>query len=225
MTIRSSGALPASEINTELGRSASALFNMNGSEERALAQKPSGSYGFNSFYSKSAVKQTRITSVGVSNEGYGPSRYGYAGSGKGNYYHYEGSTTATSFGSISATTGIITSGTIHTLYATNYYNGDYHFEIATSRSSNGGWTSVQVYSSANTNTKYTVNRTSAGAFQQLNAGDSNPQISGSYRWVFAGVTNNGTYDHGSANASTIEAIYNLFTDAYINGRTMYFDFS
>ena len=225
MALQSSGQICLNDVHLELGASSGSSVCMNDTDVRALAQRTSGSICMNHFYGKSAVKQTRITSVGQSRDGYGPWRYGYAGSGKGNYYHSEGSSVAQSFGSISATTGIITSGTIHTIYATNYYNGDYHFEIATSRSSNGGWTSVQVYSSANTNTKYTVNRSSAGAFQQLNAGDSNPQISGSYRWVFAGVTNGGTYNHGSANASTIEAIHNLFSDAYVNGRTMYFDFS
>ena len=225
MALPSSGQLCASDINVELGKSAGTQGCLNDADWRALTNKASGQICMSDFHGKSAVSQTRITSVGQSRDGYGPWRYGYAGSGKGNYYHSEGSSTAQSFGSISATTGIITSGTIHTIYATNYYNGDFHFEIATSRSSNGGWTSVQVYSSANTNTKYTVNRTSAGAFQQLNAGDSNPQISGSYRWVFAGVTNTGSYDHGSANASTIQAIHNLFYDAYVNGRTMYFDFS
>ena len=218
MTIRSSGALPASEINTELGRSASALFNMNGAEERALAQVPSGVYGFNSFYSKSASKQTNITSVGQSRDGYGPWRYGYAGSGKGNYYHAEGSSVAQSFGSISATTGIITSATIHTIYATNYYNGDYHFEIATRRSSNGGWTTVSLNTGGSLT--YSVNRTAASHFQQLNAGDSNPQISGSYRWVFAASSTL----HSTTNAN-VAGIHTMFYDAYVNGRTIYCTFT
>jgi len=218
MTIRSSGTLPASEINTELGRSASAYFNMNGSEERALAQKPSGSYGFNSFYSKSAVKQTRITLVGQGQDGYGPVRYGYAGSGKANYYHAENSSTAQSFGSISATTGIITSGTIHTIFAAKYYIDDYHFELATSRSSNGGWTSVSINTGGSLS--YTLNRTGASHFQQLNAGDSNPQISGSYRWVFGASS---SY-HSTTNAN-IAGIYTMFWDARVNGRTIYLNFS
>jgi len=218
MAIRSSGTLPASEINTELGRSASALFNMNGAQERALAGVASGSYGFNSFYGKSATKQTNITSVGQYRDGYGPIRYGFAASGKVNYYHAEGSTASLPFGAISATTGIITSATIHNIYATNYYTGDYHFEIATSRSSNGGWTSVSLNTGGSLT--YSVNRTAASHFQQLNAGDSNPQISGSYRWVFAASS---SY-HTTTN-TTVAGIYTMFYDAYVYGRTIYCTFS
>lgn len=222
MTIRSSGTLPASEINVELGRSASAYFNLNGSAERALAQRSTGSISFSHFYGKSASTQTRITSVGRDNDGYGPLKYGWAASGKSNYFHAENSTTAQSFGSISATTGLITSGTLHCIQAANYYNGDYHFEIASSRSSNGGWTSVSVYSSANTATKYTFTRSSADHFAALTHGDSNPDISGSYRWVWATSSAYHTY---TTSSTTMSAVFNMFVDAWSNGRTLYFDFS
>jgi hypothetical protein len=44
MTIKASGSLAASEINTEIGRSSTAFFNLNGLEERYLAA--SGESGF-----------------------------------------------------------------------------------------------------------------------------------------------------------------------------------
>lgn len=133
MALPSSGQLCASDINVELGKSAGTQGCLNDADWRALANKASGQICMSDFHGKSAVSQTRITSVGQSRDGYGPWRYGYAGSGKGNYYHSEGSSVAQSFGSISATTGIITSGTIHTIYATNYYNGDYHLHLVVER--------------------------------------------------------------------------------------------
>ena len=220
MALPSSGQLCASDINVELGKSAGTQGCLNDADWRALANKASGQICYSDFHGKSAVKQANITTVGGDASGYGPTRFGYAGSGKGNYYHAEGSTTPSTFGSISATTGIITSGTIHTIYATNYFNGDYHFEIASSRSSNGGWTSVSLSSSDTRYSTYTLNRTSASHFQQLNAGDSNPQISGSYRWVFAADS-----AYHSTTSSTVGNIYNMFFSAYSYGSTIYCVFS
>lgn len=222
MALQSSGTITANQINVELGRSGTAYFNLNGSEERALAQRSSGSIAFSHFYGKSAATQTRITSVGRAVDSYGPIKYGWAASGKSNYFHAENSTTAQSFGSISATTGLITSGTLHCIQVANYYNGDYHLEIASSRSSNGGWTSVSIYSSANTATKYSFTRASADHFAQTNAGDSNPDISGSYRWVWASSSSAHT---NTTNATTMQNVYIMFYDAYTNSRTLYFDFS
>lgn len=218
MALPSSGQLCASDINVELGKSSGAQLCLNDADARSLAQKASGQICYSDFHGKSAVKQTRITLVGQGQDGYGPVRYGYAGSGKANYYHAENSSTAQSFGSISATTGIITSGTIHTIFAAHYYIDDYHFEIATSRSSNGGWTSVSINTGGSLS--YTLNRTGASHFQQLNAGDSNPQISGSYRWVFGASS---SY-HSTTNAN-IAGIFTMFYDARVNGRTIYLNFS
>lgn len=234
MTIRSSGALPASEINTELGRSASALFNMNGAEERALAGVASGSYGFNSFYGKSSSRRTSITSVGLTSKLYGPPVYGWAASGKGSYYHHEAVTDTTAFymGSISATTGVITSGTLHSIFVTSYYNGDYHLEISSSRSSNGGWTSVTLTSSASGYGSYTFNRASANHFAQTTGSYGDPDVSGSYKWIFASDQAMATFTqyqniHGGTNynQTTMINLRNMFGDAWYYNYTIHCDFT
>lgn len=53
MTLQSSPPISAGDINVELGRSRSATFHINGSEERALAGKPSGTISFSDFLGKS----------------------------------------------------------------------------------------------------------------------------------------------------------------------------
>lgn len=222
MALPSSGQLCASDINVELGKAAGTQGCLNDADWRALAGKSSGQICYSDFHGKSATTQTRITSVGSAIGGYGPRKYGWAASSKSNYYHAEGSTVADSFGSISATTGLITSGTLHCIQVKNYYNGDYHLEIASSRSSNGGWTSVQIYSSANTATKYTFTRTSANHFVQANAGDSNPQISGTYRWIWAASS---SYHGSTTNATTLSNIWSMFWNANQYGYTIYLDFS
>lgn len=54
MTLPSSGSIGANDINLELGRSATAGFSMDGTAERALAGKPSGSISFSDFHGKSS---------------------------------------------------------------------------------------------------------------------------------------------------------------------------
>lgn len=54
MTLPASHPITAQQINIELGRLPTAVFNMNGAEERALAGVPSGSYSFSNFLGKSA---------------------------------------------------------------------------------------------------------------------------------------------------------------------------
>lgn len=54
MALPSNGSLGANQINIELGRSASAGFSMNGTAERALAGKSSGSISFSDFHGKSS---------------------------------------------------------------------------------------------------------------------------------------------------------------------------
>lgn len=73
-----SGQIAASDINEELGRSPTADFSINGAEERALAEVPSGEIKFSDFYGKSAgshnwgIAPSPATSYGYSlTEGYG----------------------------------------------------------------------------------------------------------------------------------------------------------
>ena len=232
MTLQSSGTITANQINVELGRSGTAYFNMNGSAERALAGVASGSYGFNSFYGKSNSRRTSITSVGQTSKLYGPPVYGFAASGKGSYYHYEAAPDTTPFymGSISATTGVITSGTIHSIFVTSYWNGDYHLEISSSRSSNGGWTSVTLTSSASGYGSYTFNRASANHFAQTNGSYGDPDVSGSYKWIFASDQSSfSSFQnlHGGTNynQSTMSNLHYMFYQAYYYGYTIHCDFT
>ena len=52
MTLPSSGTITAGMINVELGRSASAVFHMDGAAERALAGHSSGTYSMSDFYER-----------------------------------------------------------------------------------------------------------------------------------------------------------------------------
>ena len=236
MALQSSGQISASNVNTELGRSSTAYFNMNGADERGLAGVASGSYGFNSFYGKSARKAT-ITTVGRrgnnADSGYTAGetyRIGYAASNRANYYHFEGTQSYdnNAFGSIDKTTGLITSGTLYGLVVCKY-SACFHFEVVTSRSSNGGWTSVKVYRQGATGTAYTFNRASASKF--LGANDVGwGASSGTYRWVFTdysggAASQNIAYHAASDTTSKMTNVYNMFEYARANNLDIYADFA
>lgn len=55
MTLPLSGPMSASMINVELGRASTAPFDINGSDERTLAQVPTGVIKFSDFYGKSHI--------------------------------------------------------------------------------------------------------------------------------------------------------------------------
>lgn len=55
MTLPASHPITAQQINVELGRAAGAVFDMDGSQERALAGIPSGGYSFSDFLGKTAI--------------------------------------------------------------------------------------------------------------------------------------------------------------------------
>ena len=54
MTLQSSGSISAGDVNVELGRSAAAVFHMDGAAERALAGHSSGAYSMSDFYGKTS---------------------------------------------------------------------------------------------------------------------------------------------------------------------------
>jgi len=71
MTLPSSGTITAAQINAELGRTATAYFNMGGSAERALAGRPSGQISFSNFYGKSNLPPaSSLTSRGFEYSGW-----------------------------------------------------------------------------------------------------------------------------------------------------------
>ena len=61
MSIRSSGALPASEINTELGLSSTAQISIGSTATRTLAGVASGAIAFSNFYGKSNSVTAALT--------------------------------------------------------------------------------------------------------------------------------------------------------------------
>lgn len=61
MTLQSSGAISLSDVNVELGRSATASINMNEAAVRTLAGKASGAISMSDFYGKSNFTPTTIT--------------------------------------------------------------------------------------------------------------------------------------------------------------------
>jgi hypothetical protein len=248
MTLQSSSTISTNDINIELGRSGSAQFSFNGSEERGLAGIASGTISLASFYGKSARKAT-ITSVGRNsndsggNITYDTHRIGYGALDRVNFYHYEGGQAHNNnaFGSIDKTTGLITSGTLYGVVVVDYEEAqrasggtvsqfDYHFEIVTSRSSNGGWTSVKVYRQGDTGTQYTFNRTSASKFVSINSPGSPSGKNNTYRWVFTSFTGgaasgNAAYHTASDTVTKMGNVWNMFEYARANNKDIYVEFS
>ncbi|AUR85988.1 hypothetical protein NVP1081O_253 [Vibrio phage 1.081.O._10N.286.52.C2] len=71
MALPGSGVpMTAALINVELGRDASAAFNLNGAEERALAGIPSGAISLNDFYNKSSNVPIRSGTCGINHYQY-----------------------------------------------------------------------------------------------------------------------------------------------------------
>lgn len=74
MALQSSGAISASNINTELSKNSTAQMSLNATDIRTLAGKPSGAISFSNFYGKSAgisYVPSDITSISVVSKGGG----------------------------------------------------------------------------------------------------------------------------------------------------------
>jgi len=232
MTLQSSGTICLNDVHIELGAASGTGICMNDSDARALAgYTTSGSaYCMNHFYGKSARSAT-ITTVGRLDNGYSDAyRIGYGANARNNYFHFEGtSSTTAAFGSINKTTGLITSGTLYALFVVEYWQ-DYHLEIHTSRSSNGGWTSVTLYRQGATGAKYTFNRTSASKFTNANS-PGNPTVSsGTYRWTFTDYTMPGSqtssqYHAASDTTTKMSNVHAMFEHARANNLDIYADWT
>lgn len=164
----------------------------------------SGPLSLSNFYSTSArtAKITlgyavRITGdTPTSNE----TRIGWSASGKTNYWHFENSTITNAMGSITRTTGLITSGTLYHFQVTSAYAGG-TIEIASSRNSDGGWTRCYVYiPSYSTSIEWVMHRANADGWAHVNASRAagahnpgNPGISGVYKYIFAQTSGGGTF--------------------------------
>ena len=61
MTLQSSGQISMSDINVELGKSATALISLNDSDARSLAGIPSGQIALSDFYGASAGISISLT--------------------------------------------------------------------------------------------------------------------------------------------------------------------
>ena len=247
MTLQSSSTISTNDINVELGRSGTAQFSFNGSEERALAEIASGTISLASFYGKSARKAT-ITTVGRNsndsggNIEYDTHRIGYGANNRVNYYHYEGSQAYNNnaFGSIDKTTGLITGSTLYGVVVVDYEEAqrasggtvtqfDYHFEIIASSSSNSGFTSVKVYRQGATGTQYTFNRTSASKFTAINS-PGHPPASSAYRWTWTSFSGgaaqqNSGYHAASDTVTKMGNVWDMFEYARANNKDIYVEFS
>lgn len=220
MTLQSSGAISSNDINVELGRSGAAQFSINGADERGLANISSGQIAFNNFYGKSARQATLTLSFlrrRTDNTATTHARYGWSASGKSNYWHFENSNSTSGFGSISKTTGLVTSATLLSLQVVQYSTDcNYHLELATTRSSNGGFTTMHLQRSGSGNNGYSFNRTSAGGFQQTISNFGDPDVSGSYKWVWTSATiSSGVGPHSAGtSATTLSQLYGEMTNNF-----------
>lgn len=68
MTLQTSGAIQADDINLELERASNSVFNMNAAPERLLAGVPGGAYSFSNFYGKSYRSCTHVHTSGTTAE-------------------------------------------------------------------------------------------------------------------------------------------------------------
>ena len=249
MTLQSSGTICLNDVHIELGAASGTGICMNDSDARALAgYTTSGSaYCMNNFYGKSARTAT-ITTVGRNGNDsgggieYDTHRIGYGASNRVNFYHWEGAQAYNNnaFGSIDKTTGLITSGTLYGVVVVDYEEAqrasggtvtqfDYHFEIITSRSSNGGWTSVKVYRQGATGTQYTFNRASASKFTAINS-PGHPTASSAYRWTWTSFSGgaaqqNSGYHAASDTVTKMGNVWDMFEYARANNKDIYVEFS
>lgn len=77
MALPASGLITAADINVELGRASTAFFNLNGADERALAEKASGLISFSDFHGKSAAGVVTLSSQSHSHQSAAAYRYIY----------------------------------------------------------------------------------------------------------------------------------------------------
>ncbi|AUR85994.1 hypothetical protein NVP1081O_259 [Vibrio phage 1.081.O._10N.286.52.C2] len=124
MALPPSGSMTAAMINDELGRSSTAAFSMNGSEERTLAQKSSGTISMYDFYNKSSGS---VMTVGYNSALVGGS-YGY---------HSDG-------GSLSVPFGALSPNTFDDTTVTSLYSGGFNRAIQIRTKYNANTTAIRI---------------------------------------------------------------------------------
>lgn len=204
MALPSSGQLCASDINVELGKAAGTQGCLNDADWRGLAGISSGQICYSDFYGKSArsATMTRGSNNRRSDIADGIAiRYGYAASGKSNYWHGENSNISSAMGSLSKTTGLITSGTVLSIQVVQYSTTcNYHVELSTDRSSNGGFTTFKLTRVGGST--YSFNRTAAGGFQQTHSTYGDPDVANMYKWVWTSASVSGNSGHAAGTSSS-----------------------
>jgi hypothetical protein len=205
---------------------------MNGTPERTLANRPTAAsqIAMNDFYGRTLgtvyIRPGELAG-GLSTQN--PSeRTGYAATNSSNYYHPEGNGVSTGpMGTINQTTGLISSGTLTMVQVVRYNdvlgNPDFHLEIGTTRSTNGGFNLVNFQDFAQTQS-VTFARTGAVYFGNFGF----PTINTLYKWIWAstaaGSTSTGAHT-ASGSLSSYTILYNIFITAFQNSTEIIVNFS
>jgi hypothetical protein len=171
MTLQSSGQISMSDINVELGKSATALISLNDSDARSLAGIPSGQIALSDFYGASAGISISLT-VGDNLDFNQTGEVGYRTS---------------VYGSVSSTT-LLGGRTLVAVYDYYFKGGAATTEFQVSGNQTGSWWTSWQYTGDTYGTK-TFNRADA-----TQTGGANGYYDGSTTiWIFNN-SGNPTFD-------------------------------
>jgi hypothetical protein len=244
MTLPSSGQLSLDEIATEFGGAQPDQMNEYYGADPYHGVPSSGQLGIADFYNGS-IRTAELTpgrllrDVSVTSD-IDHARYGYAASGKSNYWHFEGlSADVGGMGSTTRSESIISGGTFLGLQAVEYNSSSYSsgnvvkaIELMTTRTSNGGWTTIYIKFGSELNV-YTTARANGTFSQQFGSyKPGHPDVNGVYKWIFSNYAAGGTYTYhpsaawgvsypGGGSGTTSGAVYDKFVTAYNSSTPIY----
>ena len=244
MTVQSSGAISIQDVVDEFGGNTPHSLTEHYGDDPYKGVPESGTLSLDDFYGTSlrTCKLTlgKLRRVGSSDTSDSHARYGYAASGKSNYWHFEGSDCVSGgMGSTTRSSSIITSGTLLGFQAIEYSSSK-SIELMTSRSTNGGWTSLNFTIGSPfgvASNIYSLSRSAAGDFdaQFGNYKPGFPDVSGVYKWIWSSATSGGTYTYhtsslggvswytGGSNIG-IDTLVGYIISAYNNSDPIYMSF-